>query len=247
MRKLHSQPEAWGILLPTSTQRDVTCRLLILSDWQGGHSNYIRRMAMLFSDALQSETVIFHPYEQRQLPTNYDFDGHKRVASRLADALTTRQWMADCLAALEPYWQHPKVPLILVGFCLGGSLAFEAARHCDLARVAISIHGNPLSDLGQISKHQTTMVYVSGGNDPLIPAQATAHFIQEMGHSQRDWFHFTLGKARHSFSKQEVGDQGPGSIYDPRLFAVARQHIALLIQNLIQPTVTGTQEGLRYV
>jgi len=246
MKKLHSQPQAWAISLPSAAQPEITCRLLILPDWQGGHSNYIQRMATLFSAKLHSETMIFHPYEQRQSPKDYDSDGHQRVASRLRDPLKTREWMATCLSTLEPHWQNPSVPLIMIGFCLGGSLAFEAARHSDLARVAISIHGNPLSDSSHITKQQTAMVYVSGGDDPLIPTQDTHRFINEMQNSQRDWFHFTLGKARHSFSKLEVGDKGPGSIYDPALFSMALQHCCLLVQNLIQPTKTSTHQGLCY-
>ncbi|WMN58790.1 dienelactone hydrolase family protein [Pseudoalteromonas xiamenensis] len=190
-------------------------RLLLLPDWQGANTAYMQRMAGLFSQALNAETVIFHPYNVNTHPVHYILEGRFEVYEVLSDRARCRQWIQEAIAELENHWENKAAKLVMVGFCLGGSIAFEAARTSSAIDLAVSIHGNPSTDLHLSSyASRVPMVFVGGGSDPLISKEDISLFLKEMQVSGRPWYSHTLGESRHSFTKQEVGYIGPGSIYN---------------------------------
>lgn len=212
-------------------------RLLLLPDWQGASTAYSHRMADMFAQRLQAETLIFHPYGLNTQPSHYMEEGRYLVYELLSDRQRCREWLQQALASIQGQWANPSLPLVMVGFCLGGTLAFEAARCSDMAAHAYSLHGNPRTDLRlAIEEHATAMVYVDGGSDPLIPRADVNVFMHEMQHSPRPWFNHTLGRNKHSFSKREVGFAGPGSVYDPEALSLAlgivANHVAHLLHSL---------------
>ena len=213
--------------------QEAKFRLLILPDWQGGQTSYLQRMGNLFGEALTAETWLFHPYAQQINPKTYEPVGRRLVADALSDRALCRQWMATILQDMEPHWRNSNVPLIVLGFCFGGTLAFEAARQSRLISAAVSIHGNPATTSNlPIANEQTAMVLVQGGSDPLIPQQHLDRFADEMKHSTRTWFQHTIGQARHSFTKHEVGKIGPGSVYDAHALTTSVKVLSALLPNV---------------
>ncbi|RJE76086.1 hypothetical protein BGP78_13820 [Pseudoalteromonas sp. MSK9-3] len=212
--------KALKTVLPTGFRRfslGVGCkaRLLLLPDWQGANTQYMQRMAELYSRAIKAEIFIFHPYEINNHPFHYNNEGRGAVYNVLHDRNYARNMMQDALVQLEHYWTNKDIPLIIVGFCLGGTLSFEAARIVDHACLVVSIHGNPSTDLRiEPQSTKTPMVFIDGGADPLIPRADVHSFLWEMQLSNRQWFSHTLGQSRHSFTKEEIGTLGPGSVYN---------------------------------
>jgi len=202
-------------------------RILLLPDWQGGGTSYMQRMATQLNTLFAAEVIILHQYQPTFSPTNYPVDGRPAVRQLLRNRQSCRAWMVDILRHLQPHWRHDDCPLMLIGFCLGGTLAFEAARHSNTADLAISVHGNPGTDMSLKPEYfDTQMVYIRGGSDPLIPALSEELFFKEMRCNKRQWFCHTIGNSRHSFTKEEVGYEGPGSVFDEQAMALSFQLIA---------------------
>jgi len=191
-------------------------------------------MAAHLNKHFAAETIILHQYKPEFSPQSYPIDGRPAVRQLLRDRRSSRAWMEDILLKIQPQWQHEECPLLLIGFCLGGTLAFEAARQCNAADIAISVHGNPGTDLTLASEHSnTSMVYIRGGSDPLIPDIAEEQFFHEMQNSDRQWFCHTIGSGRHSFTKEEVGCKGPGSVFDEQAMNLSFQMISCHVNQLL--------------
>ena len=243
MNQLCAQPESWGRHLLSPQQPDY--RLLILPDWQGAFTPYIERMAKLFGHALNAETKVFHPYRMNTRPSHYEQEGRFEVAKVLQDRHKVRQWMNLSLQQLEEQWQSDATPLLLVGFCLGGTLAFEAGRVNESVSLSVSLHGDPSTDLGLVPDQEATpFIFFNGGSDPLIPGMALEKFMYEMHRGRREWYMHTLGTARHSFTKQEVGKVGPGSIYSASHLDGCVKTLSAMVPHIVDNNLT---QGLNYV
>jgi dienelactone hydrolase len=222
-------------------------RLLVLPDWQGGMTPYINRMASSYGNALNAETWILHPYHAHEHPRHYEAHGHQAVQNILSDRTLTRRWLANIEQALKSHWNQPDLPLVLLGFCFGGTLAFEAARTISAVSTAISIHGDPATNPHlSIDVHDPTMVFIQGGSDPLIPDRHINLFEAEMRASTRTWFQHTLGRARHSFTKQEVGYVGPGSVFDSELLAASVDILGALVPHTLPSHSISQRQGHSY-
>lgn len=233
--RYHSNPER------------ASFRLLVLPDWQGGKTAYVERMASSYGSALNAETWIFHPYHTDKHLSRWEPQGQIAVEYLLADRLKTRRWLQEVILKMHQEWLNPDLPLVLLGFCFGGTLAFEAARSCSSIAAAISIHGDPSTDMNLESAYeQAAMVLLLGGADPLIPHKNVSTFTAEMQQSNREWFLHTLGQARHSFTKEEVGFIGPGSVYSEDMLAASIDLVKAIIPHTIKESRYHVKKGNVY-
>lgn len=194
-------------------------RALILPDWQGGHTPYIRRMAQIFGERVDAEPLIFNPYPEGIHPKTYDGEGRALVAGLLADRPGLRATIRMAIDQAEPLWRSRSAPLILIGFCFGGSLAFEAVRAGAEVAMAFSIHGTPvlasegMEAPGDRSRDGVELHYIGGGGDRLVPDRSILAFRDELERSNRQGSLTLLAGEGHSFTKEEVGRIGPLSRY----------------------------------
>jgi dienelactone hydrolase len=218
-----------------NSQANNKVRFLILPDWQGANTWYMQRMASLFGEVLNAETIILHPYDVETHPTHYSEHGRFAVHEVLIDRIRSRMMMKQVLNELDLHWENRELPLVMVGFCLGGTLSFEAARVCNQAQLAVSLHGNPSTDLLIAPQSSDTpMVFIDGGSDPLIPRADVSLFLREMHPNQRPWFYHMLGRSRHSFTKEEVGTIGPGSVFDADALKLSVDLVASHVKQITQ-------------
>lgn len=219
-------------------------RLLVLPDWQGAYTGYIRRVSKAFGLSLNAETIVLHPYSGDILPKRYGYDSRERVAKILRDRRKLRPWLLDRVVSLESKWEYREKPLVIIGFCFGGTLAFELARQSNIAICCASIHGDPATsiDLPALTT-ETPMVLAHGGDDPLIPNASITRFFREMQESDREWFGLVLGRARHSFTKEEVGTAGPGSVYSQYYLDAVLAALAPLIKQISTTHITSRKQG----
>lgn len=127
---------------------------------------------------------------------------------------------ADIRAAFA-YAKESKLPVAATGFCMGGRTAFLAASLEPLA-CAISFYGGGIAPgpfgpglLDRIPHLQAPVLFLWGGKDTHIPAEAEDKIIQAMRASGKSFATVEFSEAEHGF----FCDQRPS--YNPAAAAVA--------------------------
>ncbi|HXQ29269.1 MAG TPA: dienelactone hydrolase family protein [Gemmatimonadales bacterium] len=153
----------------------------------------------------------------------------------VADAMRDPQaFAARFSAALAQLKQDPHVDttrIAAIGFCLGGTVALEAARAgAPLAGVA-SFHGmlgtKTPAQPGQV---KAQLLVLTGEADPFIPADQVEAFKKEMHAAGVHFDVIVYPGAKHGFTNPDAATYGmPALAYDPD---VARQSWATMLDFL---------------
>ncbi len=137
--------------------------------------------------------------------------------SRIGELMQPLRENADKVRArtLEPLKllaARPEVDasrIAAIGFCFGGTLAYELALSGAAIRAAIGFHSGlsvtSPGDAGQIKARVLTMV---GADDPSIPAEARAAFAKMLGDAKVDYTLTVYGGVVHSFTDPDCGHLG---------------------------------------
>ena len=119
---------------------------------------------------------------------------------------------ARTLAPLKALAARPEVDtarLAAIGFCFGGTLAYELALSGADLRAAIGFHSGLAvtspGDAGAIKGKMLTMV---GADDPSIPAEARDAFARMLGEAKVDYTMTVYGGVVHSFTDPDCGRLG---------------------------------------
>jgi len=133
-----------------------------------------------------------------------DFAAAGPLANELrSDTEHYRGRIAAAIAALRVL--APDLPMLAIGYCMGGQAALEAARDGQDLRAAVSFHGilstGRNADPGTI---KARLLVCHGDADPLVPRSQVSAFWEEMDHAAANW-HF------HSYSGVKHGFTDPGS------------------------------------
>jgi len=111
----------------------------------------------------------------------------------------------DSVAALEHLRGLPEVtgPVAVLGFCLGGSLAFAVAASAEPA-AAVSYYGSGVPDaLAQAGQVTCPIIFHFGAEDPYIPA-AQVELVERAASERPAWeFHRHPG-AGHAFDNHDA-------------------------------------------
>ena len=111
---------------------------------------------------------------------------------------------ARTLAPLKVLAARPEVDasrLAAIGFCFGGTMAYELALAGADIRAAVGFHSGLTvtspDDAGQIKAKVLTLV---GADDPSIPAEARDGFTKMLGDAEVDYTMTVYGGVVHSFT-----------------------------------------------
>ena len=125
-------------------------------------------------------------------------------AIALSDALrldprTYRSRLHSALVALRE--QAGDVPMMAIGFCMGGQAVLELARDgADLAAV-VSFHG--LLDTGAPAEPgavKARILVCHGDADPLVPRSQVIAFWEEMDRAGANWHFHSYAGVKHGFT-----------------------------------------------
>ncbi len=124
-------------------------------------------------------------------------------------------------AGLNQFLQLPGVDgsnVVVIGYCMGGALAFELARAGEDIKGAVGFHANLTTGTpAEKGSVKAKILAMTGSDDPIVDSQQRAAFEEEMRAAEADWQSFVYGGARHSFTNPHAGDMGhPGIAYDER-------------------------------
>jgi len=178
-------------------------RVLMFPDWQGCQTKSAQRLANYYSSVCDAEVILTDVYGKDNRPRSYD-DADRIMSRALDNPHDTRGLLKDILSALEHQWLS-NGPIFIIGFCFGGSLAFEAGRLGLNVIGVISIHGQPDSREPLVSSRKLpSFLMLHGSEDPFITDVSLKSFVNEMRLCHADWSLYYFGGAKHSFTRNDI-------------------------------------------
>ncbi len=138
------------------------------------------------------------------LELDHDENGLKR-AMDAAQRLDQEGAVADSVTALHALRELPEVagrPAAVLGFCLGGTLAYLAAATADPA-ATVCYYGSGIPDLlDRADQIQCPVLFHFGGDDPYIPLDA-AQRVCEFADGRQDWECHIQPDGGHAFDNHD--------------------------------------------
>jgi dienelactone hydrolase len=127
-----------------------------------------------------------------------------------ADNALYRQRLFATISAAQSLEGAADLPVLAIGFCMGGQAVLELARAgADLAAVA-SFHG--LLGSAEPADSNTRIIprilVCHGDRDPMVPRAQVAAFMQEMDRCGADWHLHIYARAVHGFT-DPANDEKP--------------------------------------
>jgi dienelactone hydrolase len=202
-----------GFMLPGT----AAGTLLVLPDWRGWQTDYALRRGQELQRSFGCSVVVSDLYGTDYRPKTYDGDAERWISRALADPLALRGRLTAYITSLAGAVVTKPSQITVIGYCLGGALAFEMGRtDCGLAAVA-SVHGIPSTKIPiRRMQHPTRFLAIHGASDPIIGMDHLNAFQSEMTSAGVDWTSLVLGHARHGFTNEELDPNGAWQRYDQR-------------------------------
>jgi dienelactone hydrolase len=110
------------------------------------------------------------------------------------------------------------LPVLSIGFCMGGQSALELARDGAPLEAVVSFHGLLNTDLpAQPGKISARILVCHGDADPMVPRQQVLSFWEEMSEAGANWHFHSYSGVRHGFTNPQAsaaGGANPAIAYD---------------------------------
>lgn len=128
------------------------------------------------------------------------------------------QYRGRLTAALAALRQQTgsRLPMMAIGFCMGGQAALELARTGAAISAAVSFHG--LLDTTSPAlpgMMQARLLVCHGDADPMVPRDQVRAFQEEMDHAGANWHLHVYSGVRHGFTDPGSDARGMAAVaYD---------------------------------
>jgi dienelactone hydrolase len=148
-----------------------------------------------------------------------DLYGAARTATmdEIGDLMKPMREHAEVVRArtLEPFKAlaaRPEVDagkIAAIGFCFGGTMAYELALAGADLKAAIGFHsGLKVTSPGDAEEIKGKVLTMVGADDPSIPPEARAEFAKMLGDAKVDYTLTVYGGVVHSFTDPDCGHLG---------------------------------------
>ena len=129
-----------------------------------------------------------------------------------------RRRLKASLRALATMPEAQGLPLLAIGFCMGGQAALELARDGAPLEAVASFHGLLNTDLPAEPGTITARILVCHGDaDPMVPRQQVIRFWEEMDAAGADWHFHSYSGVKHGFTNPQAvpgPTTNPATAYD---------------------------------
>lgn len=140
-------------------------------------------------------------------------DAYRRSQALTKDPAVYRARLRAALAALRAV--APDLPLVAIGFCMGGQAALELARDGADLVLATTFHGLLETKApAQPGAVKARILVCHGDADPLAPREHVHQFWEEMDHAGANWHFHSYAGIRHSFTNPQPPAGNPALAYD---------------------------------
>lgn len=145
-----------------------------------------------------------------------DFAHAGEVANVLrADVDHYRARLSAAVAALRGHEAAAGLPLAVIGYCMGGQAALEAARAGEDLMLAASFHGILETGRRAAAPIAPRILVCHGDADPMVPRDRVMAFWEEMDSVQAHWHFHAYSGVKHGFTDPESDMRGlPAIAYD---------------------------------
>jgi len=133
-------------------------------------------------------------------------------ASKMAGAFYKDRalMLARARAGLEQMKKHPKVDVGrtgAIGFCFGGTVVLELARHGEDLDGVVSFHGGlEFQDAPKQREVKARVLVCHGADDPFVPREDVLKFWKDMASARARYEILILSGAVHAFTDKGAGD-----------------------------------------
>lgn len=143
------------------------------------------------------------------------FDQAREFAAEIrATPEDYRRRLRAGLKALATVAGPEDLPLLAIGFCMGGQAVLELAREGAPLEAVVSIHGLLQSELPAEPGKVTARILVCHGDaDPMVPREQVLRFWQEMDAAGADWHFHSYSGVMHGFTNP-APTENPATAYD---------------------------------
>ena len=143
------------------------------------------------------------------------FDEARVFASEIRDTPEQyRQRLRASLRALAGLDGAQDLPILIIGFCMGGQAALELAREGAPVEAVVSFHGLLNTDMpAEPGKVSARILVCHGDADPMVPRPQVMKFWEEMDHAGADWHVHTYAGVKHGFTNPAPNDN-PATEHD---------------------------------
>lgn len=147
--------------------------------------------------------------------TPSSFDESRVFASEIRQTPELyRQRLRASLRALATLEGAEGLPILVIGFCMGGQAALELAREGAPVEVVVSFHGLLNTDTpAEPGKVSARILVCHGDADPMVPRPQVMKFWEEMDHAGANWHFHSYSGVKHGFTNPAPNDN-PATGYD---------------------------------
>lgn len=144
-----------------------------------------------------------------------DFDHSKHLALGLRETPELyRQRLRAGLRALVSLDEARGLPVLGIGFCMGGQAVLELAREGAPMLAAVSFHGLLDTQLpAEPDMVRARLLICHGDADPMVPRDQVWRFWEEMDDARARWHFHSYAYVRHGFTNPAPTDN-PATAYD---------------------------------
>jgi dienelactone hydrolase len=140
----------------------------------------------------------------------------EEAARRAGEFYADRQLMRGRVqAAIDALERERKLTdnLAAIGYCFGGTVVLECARHGFDFDAVVSFHGGLTFESaprrGQVN---ATVLVCNGYDDPLVSIEDRKEFKREMANAGADFIFIDYANAVHSFTSKAAGPMDEGKV-----------------------------------
>ena len=110
-----------------------------------------------------------------------------------------------------------------IGFCFGGTVVLELARHGEALDGVVSFHGGlKFTDAPAEGEVKARVLVCHGADDPHVPPEDVVKFWKEMQAAKANYQLLVLSGAVHAFTDPDAGDDpSRGAAYDAEAARIA--------------------------
>lgn len=215
-----------GTLVYDNTQTALRPGVVLFPEWWG-HNDYIKRRA---HELAEQGYVAFAAdmYGDAQVTDNPEI-AEKWATPFYQDRALMQRRANAAVGALRAQNTVDQNQIALIGFCMGGTVALEAARSGTVANGVVAFHAGlefttpPQADL------TTKFLVLNGAADPLVPVVVKQKFLEEMQSAKADVQLIDYTGVLHAFTNPKADEyfaQGLTAVkYNP--VAEARSMLAM--------------------
>lgn len=145
------------------------------------------------------------------------FEASRPLAEKLrADVAHYRGRLAAGIAALRSVPDAAGLPMLAIGYCMGGQAALEAARDGLDLLAAVSFHGLLATDRpAEPGAVKARLLVCHGDADPMVPREQVLAFWEEMDRAGANWHFHAYSGVRHGFTDPGSDTRGMAAVkYD---------------------------------